>query len=120
MDDVDTRQTSPDRRSRATLGGSDAARARVQATLAELRPVFATELTDSERLAAYARLEDALEQVLPQGTCVVVNLASMSHVTAATPVDALLLSIAEFGKNSRGYSFCVGRPTTVGAGLWHS
>ena len=66
---------------------------------------------------AIQQLEPMFAQALPQGTCVVVDLKTCSYVLGATRTAALKLFIGKFDIDAKGWSFEVGAPLSVGAGL---
>ena len=65
---------------------------------------------------ALREAEVALSAGFPEGTSIVIDLATFEIVHAAKRTAALKAFIARFGKSATGWSFDVGRPLLVGGG----
>jgi hypothetical protein len=65
---------------------------------------------------ALREAEVALSTQFPEGTSIVIDLATFEIVHAAKRTSALKAFIARFGKSASGWSFDVGRPLMVGGG----
>ena len=58
---------------------------------------------------------------LPEGTTVIIDIASGEYVTGKDWHEARDVFEQRFGKNDRfSHSFTVGRPLFVGGGIWRS